>query len=98
MTATFQPLGSSNPQFPFKERALMQVVANSRFTWRTLLLVGAVGSVGSRLEAQKPEQYTIRGDEVGIYNLAGEVRIEPGPGPAVTAELTRGGADAAKLK
>jgi DUF4097 and DUF4098 domain-containing protein YvlB len=34
---------------------------------------------------------------VAIYNLAGEVRVESGSG-AVTAEVTRGGADAAKLK
>jgi DUF4097 and DUF4098 domain-containing protein YvlB len=76
----------------------MQVVAHSRFGWHTLLLVGALGGIGSGLEAQQPEQYTIRGDEVAIYNLAGQVRIEPGPGPAVTAQLTRGGAEASKLK
>jgi lia operon protein LiaG len=50
------------------------------------------------LRAQQAERYTITGDEVAIYNLAGEVRIEPGSGPGVTAEVTRGGADAAKLK
>ena len=48
--------------------------------------------------AQQPERYTLTGDEVAIYNLAGEVRVQPGPGPGVTAEVTRGGADAAKLK
>jgi hypothetical protein len=50
------------------------------------------------LPAQQAERYTITGDEVAIYNLAGEVRLEPGSGPGVTAEVTRGGADAAKLK
>jgi lia operon protein LiaG len=48
--------------------------------------------------AQQVEQYTSRGDEVAIYNLAGEVRIEPGPGPAVTTQVTRGGAEAGKIK
>ena len=50
-----------------------------------------------RLPAQQ-ERYTVTGDEVAIYNLAGEVQVQPGPGPDVTAEVTRGGADAAKLK
>ena len=50
------------------------------------------------LSAQQPERYTISGDDAAIYNLAGEVRLEPGGGPGVTAEVTRGGADGAKLK
>jgi lia operon protein LiaG len=52
----------------------------------------------SRLRAQQPERYSVSGHEVAIYNLAGEVRVEAGPGPDVVAEATRGGADAAKLK
>ena len=40
----------------------------------------------------------VSGDEIAIYNLAGEVQMQPGPGPDVTAEVTRGGADAGKLK
>jgi lia operon protein LiaG len=50
------------------------------------------------LNAQQPERYSITGDEVAIYNLAGEVRVEPGQGPAVITEVTRGGAEAGKLK
>jgi lia operon protein LiaG len=50
-----------------------------------------------RLSAQQPEKYSISGNEVAIYDLAGEIRVEPGTGP-VTIEATRGGADAAKLK
>jgi lia operon protein LiaG len=49
------------------------------------------------LAAQQAERYTIPGGDVAIYNLAGQVRVEPGSG-SVTAEVTRGGADAAKLK
>jgi lia operon protein LiaG len=49
------------------------------------------------VSAQQPERYTIPGGDVAIYNLAGEVRVEPGSG-AVTVEVTRGGAEAAKLK
>jgi lia operon protein LiaG len=49
------------------------------------------------LTAQQVERYTISGGDVAIYNLAGEVKVEPGSG-AVIAEVVRGGADAAKLK
>jgi hypothetical protein len=37
------------------------------------------------------------GDEVAIYNLAGSLTVEPGTG-AVSVDLARGGADAAKLR
>jgi lia operon protein LiaG len=51
----------------------------------------------SALQAQKAERYSISGGDVAIYNLVGDVKVEPGSG-VVNAELTRGGADAAKLK
>jgi hypothetical protein len=46
--------------------------------------------------AQQGERYTLDGEEVAIYNLAGALTVEPGTG-SVVVELTRGGADAAKL-
>ncbi len=49
------------------------------------------------LSAQQAERYSIPTDELAIYNLAGEVRLEPGSGD-ITVQVTRGGADAAKLK
>ncbi len=69
----------------------MQAVAFST------LLAGSI-LLPLRALAQQPEHYAVSGDEVAIYNLAGEVQLLPGPGPDVTAEVTRGGADAAKLK
>jgi lia operon protein LiaG len=47
--------------------------------------------------AQQGERYTVDGDEVAIYNLAGSLTVEPGTG-AVSVEVVRGGADAAKLR
>ncbi len=47
--------------------------------------------------AQQGERYTLDGDEVAIYNLAGSLTVEPGTG-AVSVDLVRGGADAAKLR
>ncbi|HEV7517150.1 MAG TPA: DUF4097 family beta strand repeat-containing protein [Thermoanaerobaculia bacterium] len=61
------------------------------------LLAGSI-LLPLRAFAQQPERYAVAGDEVAIYNLAGVVQVQPGPGPDVTAEVTRGGADAAKLK
>jgi hypothetical protein len=43
-------------------------------------------------------RYTLKGDSVAIYNLVGELRVEPGSGADVTVELTRSGADAARLE
>ncbi|HEX6616800.1 MAG TPA: DUF4097 family beta strand repeat-containing protein [Gemmatimonadales bacterium] len=48
-------------------------------------------------QAQQPERYTLRGDDVAIYNLAGTVRLEPGDGD-VSVQVTRGGAEAARLR
>jgi len=50
------------------------------------------------LSAQQAERYSIPEDELAIYNLAGEVRLEPGPSGDITVQVTRGGADAGKLK
>ena len=49
------------------------------------------------LAAQQPERYTLADDYVAIYDLVGTVRIEPGT-EAVAVQVTRGGADAAKLR
>ena len=46
--------------------------------------------------AQQGERYTLEGDEVAIYNLAGSLTVEPGTG-TVSVEMVRGGTDAAKL-
>jgi len=50
------------------------------------------------LLSAQTEKFSLPGTDVAIYNLAGEIRAEPGTGADVTVEVTRGGADAAKLK
>jgi hypothetical protein len=55
-----------------------------------LLLAAPLGAQGTR--------YTLSGSDVAIYNLAGEMRVEAGSGAAVVVEVTRHGADAAKLQ
>jgi Putative adhesin len=44
------------------------------------------------------EQKSIKGGHVAIYNLAGKLRAIPGTGDAVVVDITRSGADAAKLR
>ena len=44
------------------------------------------------------ESRTIKGSTVAIYNLVGKMRAVAGTGDAVVVEITRTGADAAKLK
>ena len=47
--------------------------------------------------AQQAERYTLEGDDVAVYNLAGTLTVEPGTG-AVSVDLVRGGTDAARLR
>ena len=44
-----------------------------------------------------PERYVLRGERVEISDLAGTVRVVPGPGTRTEVIVTRGGRDAAKL-
>lgn len=44
------------------------------------------------------ETVRLSGERVAIFNLAGQVRIEPGTGDAVEVEIARGGADGGELR
>lgn len=44
------------------------------------------------------ESYELRGKEVAIWNIAGEVEIVRGSGNAVSVDITRGGGDADELE
>jgi hypothetical protein len=47
--------------------------------------------------AQRPETFTLTGTRVAIYDLAGRVSVVPAASGPVVIELTRGGADGARL-
>jgi lia operon protein LiaG len=49
------------------------------------------------LNAQQPERYSFDSDPVAIYNLVGNLRVEPGEG-GVSVQVTRAGRDAGRLK
>ena len=48
--------------------------------------------------APAPERYVVRGASVAIYDLVGELTAVAGTGADVVVEVTRGGADADKLR
>ncbi len=48
--------------------------------------------------AQAQEEFSLAGDAVAIFNLAGTVSVIPGSGNDVVVELTRGGQDGAELE
>ncbi len=47
--------------------------------------------------ALAPERFTLTGASVRVYDLAGDVRVQPGDGPDVVVTVTRVGRDAAAL-
>jgi DUF4097 and DUF4098 domain-containing protein YvlB len=70
-------------------------------TWRGQKVAAILGlgflMAASNPSAQQRDRYTLSGEQVAIHNLAGELRVEPGTGPAVIVEVVRGGRDAGAL-
>jgi lia operon protein LiaG len=54
------------------------------------------GDLGA--QSDRKERFTLEGDDVAIYNLAGEIRVEPGSGSSVVVEVDRAGPDASHLR
>ena len=75
----------------------MQAFPYSHLRLAALLPLSGLLSA-TALSAQQVERYSIPEDELAIYNLAGEVRMEPAGSGAITVQVTRGGADGAKIK
>ena len=61
------------------------------------VLLALVCMLATPLVAQT-ERHTLQGSDVAVYNLAGAIRVEPAGGAAVVVEVTRGGAEAARLR
>ena len=47
---------------------------------RVPTIVSLISLTPAAIVAQQAERFTIAGDEIAIYNLAGSVTIEPGTG------------------
>jgi hypothetical protein len=69
--------------------------------WRLSLRVGAAVALLAALPATgvaQGERHELSGDVVAVYNLAGNVTLEPTGGSAVHVTVTRRGADAGQLE
>jgi lia operon protein LiaG len=63
---------------------------------RSLLLLSAASFFTVPAVSQS-SRHALKGDSIAVYNLVGELRVEPGTGSDVVVEVQRGGRDAAKL-
>jgi hypothetical protein len=50
------------------------------------------------LDAAAQDRFSLTGDRVAVYNIAGEIRVEPGSDANVVVEMTRGGSDGQQLQ
>ena len=73
----------------------------TRFTHRPAALAAAalvlLAVPGAVAPAAAQEAYTLAGDHVALYNLAGEIHVVGGSGSEVAVEVRRGGRDGAEL-
>jgi len=58
----------------------------------------AAQRTGERGQPGQPERFVLRGPEVAVYDLVGELRLEPGSESDVVVEVTRRGDDAQRLE
>lgn len=70
----------------------------SRASMRVAPLLLAAGILPAALRAQSTERYTLRGDDVAVYDPAGRVQVVAGTGGDVVVEVTRRGRDAGRLR
>jgi len=76
----------------------MQAIVIPQLRWALALSLTGISLPAAHLGAQQTERYAMSDNEVAIYNLVGQVRLEPGTGGEVTVQVTRGGAQAAQVK
>jgi lia operon protein LiaG len=66
-------------------------------THRSILVSLAALLAAPSLGLAQSPSHVLKGDSVAVYNLVGELRVEPASGRDVTVQVTRGGADANRL-
>lgn len=64
---------------------------------RLVTLAASAAALAAAVPAGAQERFTVDGNRVAVYNLAGEVRVEAGSGSSVVVEVTRGGSDGSDL-
>ena len=84
------------PSVPAEQRAHGGLIAVLLLL--ALLLMAFAANALVALSASAAERYTAAGDHVAVYNLAGQISVEPGSGSQVEVLVTRGGRDGGQLK
>ena len=64
----------------------MQAIVIPQLQWPLVVSLTAFFLPATSLGAQQVERYAMADDEVAIYNLAGQVRLEAGTGSDVTVQ------------
>ena len=65
---------------------------------KSALLSITLAALALSSTAAQTERRALSGDRVSIYNIAGRLRVQPGGGSTVVAEITRVGRDANQLR
>jgi DUF4097 and DUF4098 domain-containing protein YvlB len=60
-------------------------------------VLAALAVLASGASATAQDRFSLTGERVAIYNVAGDVRVEAGSGSAVVVEVNRGGANGSEL-
>jgi lia operon protein LiaG len=101
--STVVSVARSLPRPPMAQCALRAAIVAGALS--TLSIMGLLALVGARpLAAQQPaapgqaERFVLRGSQVAVYNIVGELRLEAGTGSDVVVEVTRRGDDAGGLR
>ena len=75
---------------------MMKRTKSARGVVTTLVLAATVSAATSTLA--QTQSYELSGRHIAIYNLVGQVNVQPARGSAVTVEVTVGGPDANELR
>lgn len=70
----------------------------SRPTIRALLASALGTAIAASAATGQAERFELTGNDIAVYNLVGDVTVEPGRGTAVVVEIRRGGPDARQLR
>jgi hypothetical protein len=65
---------------------------------RAGILIGALASAAAAQPIAAQERFSSSAADVAVYNVVGQVRVEPGSGASVVVEVTRVGPDGARLR
>jgi lia operon protein LiaG len=91
MHAALNPADPEAPRVPTGGSLVLHVLL-------TILTVLPFALTPGRAAADPAQRYSLRGDHVAVYDLAGSLAVVAGSGSETVVEVTPGGGDAARLR